>query len=499
MGKNYSFMRVTRHDNARVAIHFLSCFGSTGLLTMLLLLFSTASAFCQRIIWEKSYTRNHVGTFYTPFNEILFLDTVQNETNYFFFGKTSVAPNGSILRNSIIYGKIDQNGDTLFTRYTGHRKDYPIFCKSNSANPYYWFLAEGSNLRDYFARMDTNGRFSRRFNFGVDSLSDSFDYVNYLMGLNDGGFIAIGNLQKYVGTRLATYEHVARYDSTGRRLWWKSFLFSYGACNPNRIESTNRGTFLISGSDGPDIYIHEIDSTGYPISRRVLYTHPQRYGWRQAVVYSNPSGYVVTAREATASGTNGFFGLFNMFYDKIWGGMSRYIHFTPQANSDGTFWIGRGLLGGNNNDYIRVLQDSTISRTISLTSSTTNVNKDFVSILYLGDGSAIFGGSIKSAQTNYNEAFYLCKIDSIGLPFDPTPVVGKVAGGVAVSVYPNPTSGQVQVAGITQATEYEVCTMQGKVLDTGVVHPNGSISLGSYVAGVYFIRVGGGVVKVVRE
>jgi hypothetical protein len=285
----------------------------------------------------------------------------------------------------------------------------------------------------------------------------------------------------------------------GRQLWFRTYLFPYGATTPNRIEPTNRGTFLISGSDGPDIYIHEIDSTGYPISRRVLYTHPQRYGWDAAKVYVNPSGYVITAREATTTGTNGFFGLFNFNYDKIWGGMSGYIHFTPQANSDGSFWVGRGLLGGDNDDYVRVLQDSTISRTISLTSARSGINKEFVSILYLGDGSAIFGGSIKTPQSNQNQAFYLCKIDSIGLPFDPTPVVEKVPGGMAISVFPNPASGTVQVAGITQATDYEVSTMQGKVLDSGVLQPHGSISLASYVAGVYLLRVNGGVVKVVRE
>ena len=78
-------------------------------------------------------------------------------------------------------------------------------------------------------------------------------------------------------------------------------------------------------------------------------------------------------------------------------------------------------------------------------------------------------------------------------------MVGKVAGGVAISVYPNPTSGLVQVAGITQVAEYEVCSMQGKVLDAGIIEPNGSISLSGYVPGVYLLRINGGVVKVVRE
>ena len=97
------------------------------------------------------------------------------------------------------------------------------------------------------------------------------------------------------------------------------------------------------------------------------------------------------------------------------------------------------------------------------------------------------------------QSFYFCKIDNFGLPFDPTPVVEKVPVGMAISVYPNPTSGNVQLAGITQATEYEVCTMQGKVLDSGILQPNGSISLSAYVAGVYILRINGAVVKVVRE
>jgi hypothetical protein len=342
--------------------------------------------------------------------------------------------------------------------------------------------------------------------FYPDSASPTFTQVQSIISMKDGGFMAGGKIETDVNGRNVFLEHLERYDSSGILIWKRSFLNPNGYNDVNRIEPTNRGTFLISGSDGPDIFIHEIDSTGYPLGRRVLYTHPQRYGWYGAKVWQHPGGYILSGREASVNSDRQYFGLHNSSGLRYWGAFGLNAAQNINVNSDGSFWALAAVVDTNDirNTVIyftKFRHDSTVLKQtiVSNTNSANYINKRLDPVLYLGDGTAIIGGSIKSAQTSYNEAFYLCKIDSIGLPFDPTPVVRKVVGGVAISVYTNPTSGHVQVAGIAQATEYEVCTMQGKVLDTGVLQPNGSISLAPFVAGVYLIRVGGGVMKVVRE
>ena len=434
-------------------------------------------------------------------DNIFYIDSIIGRNEFIYFGNSRSPVPRIVSGNRMIFGKINSNGDSITSLNTDDLLNNPQVCKVNIPTTAYWVSGSGYESYYHFIKFDINGNRLRRFVIAPDSVSDTFENVYGLIGLSDGGFIAIGNLQKIVGTRLPYVEHVARYDSNGRRIWWKSFLNPYGYSFVNRIEPTNRGTFIISGSDGPDIYIHEIDSTGYPISRRVLYTHPQRYGWYDAKVWQHPGGYVVIGYDASNNTSNRFIASFyDLSFNRIWGKLGNFIINSITVQSDGTFWAIRRNFNNNYVYYTKFRTDSTAIDSILLSTPTTTPSGAITNYLYLGDGSAIFGGySTPRQDMTSQQSFYFCKIDNFGLPFDPTPVVGKVAGGVAISVYPNPTSGQVQVAGITQATEYEVCTMQGKVLDNGTIQPQGSISLSAYEAGVYFVRINGGVVKVVRE
>jgi hypothetical protein len=267
----------------------------------------------------------------------------------------------------------------------------------------------------------------------------------------------------------------------------------------NRIEPTNRGTFLISGSDGPDIYFHEIDSNGFHVRRRVLYSHPQRYGWFDARVWQHPGGYIVIG-SAAPGGTIAplFNGFFDLNFTKTWGGQDNKTINVPSVNNDGSFWA-LSSDNANNVYYSRYNTDSTISRSLLINSPNQPFSRGVGNILYLGDGSAIFGGySVRRNDPNQSKSFYLCKIDSIGLPYN-TPVINKVAGNASITAYPNPTSSSIQVAGLAQAAPYQLYTLQGKVLQSGIIQPEGSLSLEEYTTGIYLLHINGAVVKVVKR
>lgn len=188
-----------------------------------------------------------------------------------------------------------------------------------------------------------------------------------------------------------------------------------------------------------------------------------------------------------------------MNYSRVWGGQLARPIYEPAINSDGSFWSLSSDIS-NNIYYSRYNIDSTISRSLLINSPSQPLSRGVGNILYLGDGSALFGGySTYRNDPNQNRSFYLCKIDSIGLPYDPTPVASKVAGRARLQVYPNPSTGTIHVAGLAQAATYQLYSLQGKLLQSGILQPTDALSLESYHTGLYLLHIDGSVVKVVKR
>ena len=264
--------------------------------------------FAQRIVWEKHFSLSIRDDVKSVFR--------LSDSTYFVFGNT-LLDNYIFQANipRIVSFNIGSNGDTSNLKMYIDSINFPVFCQGIKRNNF-WFVGNSSGRKEglYLNKISTNGNILFHRFFAADSSQPGYNNsVNQIFPTNDDGILLIGNKSLMLNGRNATLEYVSRYDSLGNQLWFRTFLFINGACSPNRIEPTNRGTFLISGSDGPDIYIHEIDSTGYPIRRRVLYTHPQRYGWWDAKVWQHPEGYVVIGSDASYNTSNTFFA---GFYEK---------------------------------------------------------------------------------------------------------------------------------------------------------------------------------------
>jgi hypothetical protein len=72
--------------------------------------------------------------------------------------------------------------------------------------------------------------------------------------------------------------------------------------------------------------------------------------------------------------------------------------------------------------------------------------------------------------------------------------------GAAISIQPNPTSGLVQLNGISQGAVVDVTDMTGRLLGTHSMDTdNGTIDLTHLPSGLYLLRTAGGVFKVVKD
>ena len=78
--------------------------------------------------------------------------------------------------------------------------------------------------------------------------------------------------------------------------------------------------------------------------------------------------------------------------------------------------------------------------------------------------------------------------------------IGQVGGAVsALSVYPNPTVGQLFVGGLTEPAAYVVYELGGREVSQGTVSPDEGLPTDGLACGVYLLRVDGQVFRFVKR
>jgi dienelactone hydrolase len=78
-------------------------------------------------------------------------------------------------------------------------------------------------------------------------------------------------------------------------------------------------------------------------------------------------------------------------------------------------------------------------------------------------------------------------------------LLGLPENSVATTVYPNPTHHSITV-NVQETVGYRIYTTQGQAIASGEVSPNeNEIDLSTFGVGVYYVRIGGETLKVIRE
>lgn len=82
---------------------------------------------------------------------------------------------------------------------------------------------------------------------------------------------------------------------------------------------------------------------------------------------------------------------------------------------------------------------------------------------------------------------------------DTTILAVNDSGKDPVKVYPNPVKNSLSVSGITKEQQYEIYSMDGKMIKTGTYSSGKTIDVNSLTKGVYLLKIDNQNLKFIKE
>ena len=68
-----------------------------------------------------------------------------------------------------------------------------------------------------------------------------------------------------------------------------------------------------------------------------------------------------------------------------------------------------------------------------------------------------------------------------------------------ISVYPNPAKSFIKIAGLEKSTDYEIFSIDGKLIKKGTANPDSEISISTFVRGTYILKFNNQSFKIIKE
>jgi hypothetical protein len=261
-------------------------------------------------------------------------------------------------------------------------------------------------------------------------------------------------------------------------------------------ENAPGGGFLVSGTNGAKIsYVHTdvMGDTLEPIKSIKPFTVPMvALGVR---VKQHPSGnYIYESSGTNFTNNNQYaFGIIDPFSNIVWQKTMKNSgggYIPIQINQDGSFFdsFGQSNSSGINEIYYRkTAPDSSTIWVKLLVQSSPTITYALYDGIYESDSSVTFVGYKKNRGPS-SQLFYMARITGIGQPFNPVTNVVAPREAEAVSLYPNPTSAQVQ---LNRSGVLQLYDGLGRVMGTWQVEAGQALDLGGFAKGIYYWRLNG--------
>jgi hypothetical protein len=418
------------------------------------------------------------------------------------YGRSS--PLGGDFYLNIALVKFNSRGDTLWIKNTGFYGDKPRMCKGPNntvyvafCNPY--FSSTSSSL--FIVKFDGNGNL---LNTWPIQGTPGFSILEKIITATDGSIIFIGANPPPFGTPGILDMVVGKVEPTNGFLLFNNQYSDHPYSLATWIEETPDGTFIASGTAGSRIWAVEIDSNGVELQRQTFYRTPTQALLDQfGAVQQAPDGrFIVSGMTISYSPFFYFLGSFGGSFaapTRIWGGEKPGVILPTRVQADGSLLV---FTADSFNYYFsRLRADSSEMWKVLIQSQLTIKQPILKAFAYSGDSIGIAVGSLDDPNTfNADEEFYFCRIRGLGQPFNPTSVKpkGRKAGLPPLIAYPTPTEGNLTVH-TRSKLPLQLTTITGQVLETVQPLLDGTteVDLRAYPAGLYFLRQGSVVVRVV--
>ena len=447
----------------------------------MLFITTISNSTAQEIIWESHIT-NYPG-------KIVSIAKADNG-GYMFTGysyREYVNPWGSSIYPRVYFGKIDENGDTLFIRQTNIFSEEITMVKGRFQT--YYLIAQGGSVYPSvlsFQQFTEDG-----FLLSTTELPGYFTFPYDATVDVNGNILIAGEIKPTPNT---WQMGLLKLDPLGNFKFHVGYYpAGFGGVSTGQVVENMKGgdRYFLSGNRGSYISTYQIDTNGVEISHKDLYRN------------KNSAGYIWASARQTIDSCFLIHGIY--FYqnigrvvfkkvrnngDSIWGTETPKIGFQKfKTTSDG------GAIGLHDSidSYHRTFRkvDKNGNLVFSIPFATTQPiisGRSFNDFVSDDSGNAILAGSFGSA--NITESFNFIKIANVGREFDPlvdtinTSVKPHKKEARLSYAIPNPTTGIFHVAGMGSGL-FTLLDPQGKILYSSQKSGGEPVDISLYPPGIY--------------
>lgn len=404
--------------------------------------------------------------------------------------------------------KFDLSGDTLWTMNTGFYSQYKPHLSIGANQSFYMVLTlppDPGQDQLIVIHFNYSGRILNQWTLPNSSDGPVCQRVHLTW---DGSLLLIGNRPASIGSGGITDMFVSRLEPTLGLVWFDKRFHDDPHTTGSSIEETSTHTYVASGSAGSRIWAIEIDSLGTELRRQTFYDTPTRavMGTMSMVQQAPNAKWVVSGTPVSFTPTFYYLGCFSGFSlpMRLWGGERRLSEsFAPKIQSDGSLLFFYDKNGYGN--LARLGSDSSLTWDVRFQSQiSTQTYPVLLSYTYVGDSTVIGVGRMKRLGSgNYGNEFYICRINNVGLPYNPTqPTATKahIKGLPMLIAYPSPATTTLTIH-TREQDQLHLMNLSGQVVLTAHPELGGTtrLDVASLPPGLYLLRQVQATVKVVKE
>ncbi len=461
----------------------------------------------QSLVWEKTY-RSIDWTAGGIDADAIAMDAIQTSDGGYIISGVGDNPAG------VYFIKTNNKGDTLWTKkyFDGNFISYTcnkIIQVSDGYIAMAWGDYLGCNVIN-IVKIDNKG----------DTLwtksHTCYYYANSMTATPDGGFIILG----YKLTDIGYKTFLLKLDSIGYKQWENTYgrpIFTRGS----KVVVNHDGSYIFTGSnsltnnfknDERGVYVAKIKPNGDSIWCKTLKCQGNTYG--QNLIETKDGGYLITGGTDSIDNRGGYIVKTDSNGNTLWEhtyGKTKYDNFGSiiQCNDGGYIIIGTSDIINKMSSEYYIEGDIMISKIDSLGNKLWskyyggNLRDEAQILRKTNDGGYIILGNTWSFGGM--QRMYLAKLDSA---FN---VYGAGIGNQAYNntynngfkVFPNPTTNMLTIQySSSHKNELHIYNTLGEIIYKENWFANQtqkSIDISTLPKGIYIIKIGDGVQKIVIE
>lgn len=387
--------------------------------------------------------------------------------------------------------KFNQDGDTLWTRWTGYYGGFGGVEKVSDDLYYalfrYWDL---NSIKTQSALLLLNGEGQT---IGMISISPGQGETLTNLKVKDGYIWIAGekNPSIFYPGGLTFDFMLKKLRMDGTEVFSLVYNGNDQTSRGEKLEFMPNGNILFSGTAGTKLCAFEIDTAGNQIQYRNYLTNSANTGWQGAFVSQSADGNRLVGGYRSTNPQSYYLGMHDTSGAAIWGGYKTGFIGAQWMNSDSSFIIATGMTSNPGRSTIsRIRSNSTVVWSNNIFGTAVPGYKYPSDIWYNEDESGVLVGNISPATLN-SRSLYICKFGGLGIPFNPTSAkaMESLQTNSEPIPFPNPGGGNVKFTILAGPGQVSFTDMQGRIVWKGEYLPEKGISTQNFPSGFYQYRL----------